>query len=196
MPIVDPNEMDLPLDEASRRVGVPVDEMSRALATYIRAQMSGNSRFDRYIRGERTLLSLEEQNGLRLFRGRGMCTVCHEEPHFTDERLHNTGVAWTPGSGATTGHFVDDGGAPTTGVPGAIGAFKTPTLREVARTAPYMHDGSMATLDEVIDFYDRGGRANPFLDRDLHPLGFSDDDKRALVAFLQTLSGEITPAVP
>ncbi len=191
MPIVDPNEMDLPLDEASRRVGLPVDEMARALATYIRAQMSGNSRFDRYIRGERTLLSLEEQDGLRLFRGRGMCTVCHEEPHFTDEKLHNTGVAWSPAAGTSPeGRFLDEGGTPTTGRAGARGAFKTPTLRDVARTAPYMHDGSMATLDEVIDFYDRGGRPNPFLDRDLQPLGLSDDDKRALVAFLQALSGE------
>lgn len=189
MPIVDPNEMDLSLDEASRRVGLPVDEISRALATYIRAQMSGNSRFDRYIRGERTLLSLDEQNGLRLFRGRGMCTVCHEEPNFTDEKLHNTGVAWSADSGLTTGHFLDEGGAPTNGAAGARGAFKTPTLRDVARTGPYMHDGSMRTLDEVIDFYDRGGRANPFVDRDLQPLGLSDDDKRALVAFLQTLSG-------
>ncbi len=191
MPIVDPNEMDLPLDEAARRVGLPVDEMARALATYIRAQMSGNSRFDRYIRGERTLLTLEEQNGLRLFRGRGMCTVCHTEPNFTDEKLHNTGVAWSPGPlPASGGHFLDEGGAPTTGAPGARGAFKTPTLRDVERTSPYMHDGSMATLDEVIDFYDRGGRENPFLDRDLQPLGFSDADKRALVAFLTTLSGE------
>lgn len=195
MPIVDPNEMDLPLDEASRRVGLPVDEIARALATYVRAQMSGNSRFDRYVRGERTLLTLEEQNGLRLFRGRGMCTVCHEEPNFTDEKLHNTGVAWSPAAGTTpAGHFLDEGGAPTTGAPGARGAFKTPTLRDVARTAPYMHDGSMATLDEVIDFYDRGGRANPYLDRDLQPLGFSDEDKRALVAFLNTLSGEVASA--
>ncbi len=191
MPIVDPNEMDLPLEEASRRVGLPVDEMARALATYIRAQMSGNSRFDRYVRGERTLLTLEEQNGLRLFRGRGMCTVCHEEPNFTDEKLHNTGVAWSQGHGLlSAGHFLDEGGAPTTGASGGLGAFKTPTLREVGRTAPYMHDGSMATLDEVIDFYDRGGRANPFLDRDLQPLGLSDNDKRALVAFLKSLSGE------
>ena len=194
MPIVDPNEMDLPLDEASRRVGIPVDEMARALSAYIRNQMSGNSRFDRYVRGERTLLSLEEQNGLRLFRGRGMCTVCHEEPHFTDEKLHNTGVAWSPDPvTASGGRFLDNGGTPTTGPPGAIGAFKTPTLRDVARTAPYMHDGSMATLDEVVEFYDRGGRANPFLDRDLHPLGFADDDKRAIVAFLKTLSGELMP---
>jgi cytochrome c peroxidase len=154
--------------------------------------MSGNSPFDRYVNGERTALSPEAQNGLRLFRGRGNCTVCHVGPNLTDEKFHNTGVAWAPaaeGSGLF-GHFRDEGAAAISGTASERGAFKTPTLREVGRTSPYMHDGSLATLEEVVDYYSRGGRPNPALDPEIQPLDFSDEDKRALVAFLRTgLSG-------
>jgi cytochrome c peroxidase len=190
MPIEDPNEMDLPLAEASRRVGMPADELSRALASYVRSVMSGNSPFDRYVSGERDVLSPEEQNGLRLFRGRGNCTVCHVGPNFTDERLHNTGVAWAPAAASSTspGAFLDEGGAAVSGRPSDMGAFKTPTLREVARTSPYMHDGSLATLEEVVAFYNRGGRPNPNLDPEMQPLDFSRDEQQALVAFLKTLT--------
>ena len=73
----------------------------------------------------------------------------------------------------------------------ANGAFKTPTLREVARTAPYMHDGSLATLDDVVSFYNDGGRANPSLDSDIRPLRFTEDEKRVLIRFLESLSGTI-----
>jgi cytochrome c peroxidase len=191
-PIKDPNEMDLPLAEASRRVGVPVVDIANALASYIRSLMSGNSRFDRYINGERAVLTPDERNGLRLFQGRGNCTVCHVGPNFSDEKLHNTGVAWQPPNGAISGgRFLDQGGAAVTGERSESGAFKTPTLREVGRTAPYMHDGSLATLEEVVDFYDRGGRSNPHLDPEMQRLDLSDEDKRALVAFLRNaLTGE------
>lgn len=190
-PIEDPNEMDLPLAEASRRVGMPPDDMARALASYIRSLVSGNAPFDRFVSGERTALTLEEREGLRLFQGRGNCTFCHEGPNFTDEKLHNTGVAWAPADEASgqAGHILDEGGAGAGGPPTARGAFKTPTLREVGRTSPYMHDGSLATLEDVAAFYNRGGRPNPYLDPDMHPLDFSDADLRALVAFLRSLSG-------
>lgn len=190
MPIQDPNEMDLPLDEASRRVGLPTDALARALATYVRAQMSGNSRYDRFSAGERTVLTPEERNGLRVFQGRGNCLMCHVGPNLTDEELHNTGVAWSPADGqdASRGRFLDAGGFAVSGKPEERGAFKTPTLREVGRTAPYMHDGSMATLEEVVDFYDRGGRPNPNLDPDMERLDLPEEDKRALVAFLKALS--------
>ena len=192
-PIEDPNEMDLSLAEASVRVGQSIGEISRALASYVRSLMSGNSRFDRFTAGDRSALSPEERDGLRLFQGRGNCTICHEGANFTDEKLHNTGVAWAAADerAGTPGHFLDEGGAAISGLaPAARGAFKTPTLREVARTAPYMHDGSLATLEEVVDFYNRGGRPNPNLDPDMHPLDFSDEDKRSLVAFLRSLSGD------
>lgn len=173
-PIEDPNEMDLPLGEASARTGLPPEEISRALASFLRSILSGDSRFDRFISGDRTALSTEEQAGLELFRGKANCTACHVGPNFTDERLHNTGVAWRDVK------FTDAGAGQ--------GNFKTPTLREVARTAPYMHDGSMATLEEVIAYYDRGGNPNPYLDRELHPLHLSAEEKGNLLFFLRSLS--------
>ncbi len=79
-----------------------------------------------------------------------------------------------------------------TGVVEDTGKFKTPTLREIERTAPYMHDGSIATLEEVVDFYDRGGNDNPFRDRELQPLRLTEEEKMALVAFLRSLSGTVS----
>ena len=121
-----------------------------------------------------------------MFRGRGLCTTCHLGPTFTDERFHNTGVAWT----GTI--YTDEGRAAVTRLPRDRGAFKTPSLRDVARTAPYMHDGSLATLEDVVAFYDAGGRANPDLDPDLFPLRLTPAQQSALVAFLRTLNGVIT----
>ena len=190
-PIADPNEMDLDPAEAARRVGLTRDELGRRLATYVRSLLSGNSRYDRYMNGDRTALTEEEQRGLRLFTGRGMCLSCHDGPHLSDGRAHNTGLAWQPADErtGTPGRFLDRGAEAISGRATEVGAFKTPTLREVARTAPYMHDGSLATLEEVVDFYDRGGRPNPNLDREMRPLEFTEDAKRALVAFLKTLDG-------
>ena len=99
-------------------------------------------------------------------------------PTFTDERLHNTGVAWKDG------RLADDGAG--------RGDFKTPTLREIDRTAPYMHDGSLATLEDVVEHYDRGGRVNPYLDEELRPLRLTIEEKRGLVAFLRSLSGVLS----
>jgi cytochrome c peroxidase len=199
-PIEDPNEMDLPIDEAARRVGVTPVDLSRALASFVRSILSGDAGYDRFVAGDRAALSSEQQAGLQIFRGKGNCTACHVGPNFTDERTHNTGVAWAglpaeaPGrsTGAKAGkEYLDEGRAAITGRKEDRGAFKTPTLREVARTAPYMHDGSLATLEAVVDYYDRGGNLNPLLDPEIRPLRLSADDKRALVAFLATLSGEM-----
>ena len=176
-PIQDPDEMGSTLREAAARVGYTPAELSRALSSFVRSILSGNSPFDRFINGDREALSAEEQAGLRIFRGKGNCTSCHVGPNLTDERTHNTGVAWN-------GAVLADTGA-------GRGDFKTPTLREVEHTAPYMHDGSIATLDEVIQFYDGGGRANPSLDSEIRPLRLSAEEKRQLSAFLRTLSGEL-----
>ena len=185
-PIQDPKEMNMTLTEASARVGLPPDEISRALASFVRSILSGNSRFDRYTSGDRRALSAEQQAGLRVFRGKGNCTACHIGPNFTDERFHNTGVAWRAGS------LLDDGRFAVSGRTADRGAFKTPTLREVARTAPYMHDGSFGSLEEVVDYYDRGGNANPALDSELRPLKLSAVEKRSLVAFLNALNGTVS----
>lgn len=179
-PIEDPNEMDLPVAVAVGRVGLPRDEIARALASYVRSILSGNSPVDRFLNGDRSALSEDEQRGLRIFRSKGNCTTCHIGPTFTDERTHNTGVAWSFPALAP-GRLLDAGAG--------RGDFKTPTLREVARTAPYMHDGSLATLEDVVDFYDRGGRPNPSLDPEIHQLNLSPVEKLALVSFLRALSG-------
>jgi cytochrome c peroxidase len=190
-PIEDPNEMDLPVAEAASRVGITADELTRALASYVRSILSGDSPYDRFINKDRTALSTLEQAGLQIFRGKGNCTACHVGPNFTDERFHNTGVAWRQAftrSGPVAGYFADQGAG--------NGTFKTPMLREIARTAPYMHDGSLASLEEVVDFYDRGGNRNPHLDSEIRPLTLTGQEKQALVAFLKSLSGSIHEGQP
>ena len=165
--------------------GAPVDavHLTQAIATFVRTRLSANSLFDRFLSGETTALGAVERQGLELFTGRARCGRCHAGPLLSDESFHNTGVAWR------NGRFLDEGRAAITGNEDDRGAFKTPTLREIARTAPYMHDGSLARLGDVIEFYDRGGRANPHLDREIRPLHMSDREKRALIAFLRSLNG-------
>lgn len=193
-PIQDPAEMDLSLPEASARVGMPVADISRALATYVRSILSGNAAYDRFISGDTRALTADQRAGLQLFRGRANCTSCHIGPTFTDERFHNTGVAWTeaPAGSGRPAAFADEGRFLVTRRSQDRGAFKTPTLREVAATAPYMHDGSLTSLEQVIDFYDRGGRANPHRDPELRPLHLLPAEKRQLVGFLRSLSGTIS----
>jgi cytochrome c peroxidase len=172
-PIEDPNEMDLPIAEAAARVNLTSQELSQALASFVRSILSGDAPFDRFIQGDRSALNSAQQAGLQLFRGTANCAACHSGPNFTDERLHNTGVAWRDGK------FADAGAGK--------GNFKTPTLREVARTAPYMHDGSLPTIEDVIEYYDRGGNRNPALDEEIRPLRLSSEEKRDLAAFLRCL---------
>lgn len=185
-PIEDPKEMNMTLEEVSDRVGLPRGDISRALASYVRSILSGNSRFDRFIAGDRRALSPEQQEGLRVFRGKANCTACHVGPNFTDERFHNTGIAWRDGV------FQDEGRSAVTGKPDDRGAFKTPTLREIARTAPYMHDGSLVSLGDVVDYYDRGGNRNPGLDVELRPLNLTPSERRSLGAFLRGLNGTVS----
>ncbi len=200
-PIQHPKEMDITVGEVVVRLkrdraysdlfqaafGQEVNEgdLAKALASYVRTILSGNAPIDRYLNGDRDALTGRQRQGLRLFRGKGSCTACHVGPLFTDENFHNTGVAWRDG------RLLDQGRFAVTGKETDHGAFKTPTLREVARTAPYMHDGSITPLEEVIEFYDRGGNANPYLDPELRPLNLTAAEKRALRTFLRALSGEI-----
>jgi cytochrome c peroxidase len=163
-------------------VGLDVGTISRALASYVRSILSGDSPYDRFVNGDRKALTAEEQAGLQTFRGKGNCTACHVGPNFSDEKLHNTGVAWRDGK------LTDEGAGQ--------GNFKTPTLREVAQTAPYMHDGSLKTLEDVVEFYDKGGNVNPGLDSELRPLRLTADEKRELGAFLKSLSGTIREGAP
>ena len=181
-PIQDPNEMDMTLSEAAARVALLAEEISRALASYVRSILSGDSPFDRFLNGDRAALSAEQQTGLQIFRGKANCIACHVGPNFTDERFHNTGVAWRED------RLLDEGRFAVTAKPEDHGAFKTPTLREIARTAPYMHDGSLSTLEDVIEYYDRGGNRNPYLDVELRPLRLAPEEKKAMITFLRSLS--------
>jgi len=184
-PILSAKELNMTFEEVAARVGMGPEDVSRALASYVRSIRSGDSSFDRYLHGDRNALSEQQRRGLNLFRGKANCSACHVGPNFTDEGFHNTGVAWRDRVLLDAGRFT------VTAKPVDRGAFKTPTLREVARTAPYMHDGSLATLEQVIDHYDRGGNPNPALDPDLRPLRLNPEEKQALIAFLRSLSGKI-----
>jgi cytochrome c peroxidase len=206
-PIADPNEMDLSVDEAVTRLAadefyrdafqsvfarpVSSQDLARALATYIRSIRSGDAPYDRFVAGETSALTEEQQRGLQLFRGRARCAFCHREPLFTDETFWNTGVAVSPGP-LETAFFRDDGLFGSSRNERDRGKFKTPTLREVARTAPYMHDGSLATLSDVVDFYDKGGRPNRNLFALIRPLNLSPAEKQSLVRFLESLNGVVS----
>ncbi len=202
-PVEDPQEMDMTVAEVVGRLertpdypglfraafGRPIrgDDLALALASYVRTIVSGDAPIDRYRYDTRGSASLSDEalRGLRVFRRKANCTACHVGPSFTDEGFHNTGVAWRDGA------IIDSGRYAVTDRLEDLGAFKTPTLREVARTAPYMHDGSLATLEDVIDFYDRGGNPNPHLDPSLRQLHLTEQEKLALLAFLRSLSGSI-----
>jgi mono/diheme cytochrome c family protein len=141
-----------------------------------------DSPYDRYVNGDQSALSAEAREGLGIFQGKGNCIACHVGPNLTDERFHNTGVAWRGGKLTDHGRFA------ITGKNDDRGAFKPPTLREVARTAPYMHDGSLATLEDVIQYYDRGGNRNPGLDPEIRPLHLSSAERQNIIAFLRCLN--------
>jgi len=172
------------------------EALAAALASYVRTIVSGTAPVDRYGFGELDALSALEREGQRIFHERGQCSACHGGPNFSDEQFHNTGVAWRQAgatdSSAPLAEPRDPGRFAITSTPADLGAFKTPTLREIARTAPYMHDGSLATLEDVVEFYSGGGQPNPHLDRLIQPRDLTDREKAALLAYLRALSGQIT----
>jgi cytochrome c peroxidase len=195
MPVQDTMEMALPLADLVQRVGadrrypalfraafpgagITDTTIARALATYVRTLWAGDSPFDRFQAGDSTALTAAAQRGRALFFGRADCSDCHRGANFTDEQFHTLGVTQAD-----------------------AGRFKTPTLRNVALTAPYMHDGSLATLEQVLDFYDRGGNGGAFGQgrgrggRRIRPLGLSADERGDLVAFLRALTGRSVEAL-
>lgn len=172
--------------------------VQRAIADFERTLLSGGSRYDHWIHqtGQVQFTDLEIR-GLDLFNERE-CHICHTAPSFTDGLFHNTGVAFKNGAFADEGRY---GFTKTQGNPhdSELGAFKTPTLRNLTKHSPYMHDGSIPTLEAVIEFYNNGGVKNPHLDPDIIRLGLQPQDKTALLAFLHTLEGtgfEDTPPLP
>jgi cytochrome c peroxidase len=137
--------------------GVHIDDIAKAIAAFERTLVSGGSRADRFFAGDQDAINESEKRGFAIFNGKARCSQCHSGPLFTDEKYHNIGIGWD-------GDQVDLGRYRVTGRSEDIGAFKTPTLREIGLTSPYMHNGAFSTLEETIEFYDNGGISNPFLD--------------------------------
>lgn len=187
---------------------VTLDGVAKAIAAFERTALSGDSAYDRYDQGDSPeslkLLSDGAKRGMVLFGLRlrqddefrpgvalkkANCTSCHAGANFSDEQFHNLGVGWDDKARkfADLGRFViTPVGAKNNA---EIGAFKTPTVRDITRTAPYMHDGSEKTLEAVVEFYDRGGNRNPHLDPSMKPLSLTQQEKADLVAFMRSLDG-------
>lgn len=162
---------------------ITTTRVAEALASFERTLLSGDSDVDRFERlGDLAALSSAAARGRVLFRGKARCHVCHDGPLFSDQRFHNTGVSWGR-------EPLDRGRFEVTRMQADLGAFRTPSLRDVRRSAPYMHDGSMRSLSDVVVFYDRGAGANPYLDGLIRPLGLTAAERRDLVAFLNALTG-------
>lgn len=200
VPLTDPLEMDAdintivatlgdrePYRSLSREAyGRPFDlfVLTRALASYERTLVSGTSRFDRFMyQGDNTALTPQEQQGWAIFNGpRGHCSSCHSGHDLSDHAFHNIGTSMD--------YVADAGRQRITLRPSDRGKFKTPTLRNIAITGPYMHDGSLASLEQVIDHFNSGGLTDPNKDSLMVPLQLSSVEKLDLIAFLRTLTDE------
>jgi len=199
--------------------GLTMETIGMALASYERLLVSADSRFDRWhYGGDASALNAEEQAGFRLFTGKAGCSSCHlvrpEFALFTDHEMHNTGVGYrrsmskpaaesrvqiAPGEYVTVAReVIEEAAEPVpndlglyeiTGRPEDRWKYRTPSLRNIALTAPYMHDGSIATLEEVVEFYDSGGVENALRDPLVRPLGLTASERARLVAFLRSLTG-------
>lgn len=160
-----------------------LDEVTKAIATYERTVLSGNSPYDRYKAGNKKAMSASQVRGMDVYFNVAKCDQCHEGINLTTNAYHNLGVGMDKPN-------PDEGRFVVTKNAADWGAFKTPTLREIARTAPYMHDGSLKTLEEVVEFYDKGGTPNKNLDERMKPLKLTAAQKTDLVEFLKALNGE------
>ena len=196
-------EMDLPMPAAVARLkevegyrtaferafpkeGLTEQTILKAIATFERTAVSGDTPFDRWVRGEAGALSDSARRGFALFTGRANCAACHTGWNFTDDKFHDIGLPGTDaGRGALTGKGADQN------------AFKTPGLREIAARAPYMHDGALPTLQAVVAHYATGGASRPSLSPQMKPLALTAQDMADLTAFLQSLSSpQTTLAMP
>jgi cytochrome c peroxidase len=172
---------------------ITMERIATALAAFERMMLSGNSAFDRYkYQGQKDALSAAQIRGLAIFTDpkKGNCSACHtigpDYALFTDGDFHNTGAGVGP-----DGEFTDQGRFEVTKHDSDKGAFKTPTLRNVAVSGPYMHDGKLKTLKDVVDFYAGGGNSNPYLDKRISAIQLSGRDRADLVEFMKSLTGEM-----
>jgi cytochrome c peroxidase len=170
---------------------VTYERISHSIASFERTLIAGDSPFDRFFfDNDASAISESARRGWELFQGKAACAQCHrftrESPFFTDGEYHNVGVGW--------GNDKPDlGRYDVTKDKEDRGRFRTPGLRNVALTAPYMHDGSIATLAEVVAVFDRGGLPNNYLDERIKPLQLSPGEQADLLAFLESLSSPVQP---
>lgn len=220
-PVANPVEMNLTHKQAEEKLNadpayraafekafgpgpVTIEKITMAIAAFERTLVAGDSPFDRYqFLGDKKALTPAAIRGLAIFKDpkRGNCQVCHtigeKDALFTDGKFHNLGVGMD-----SRGELTDLGRFNETKVETDKGAFKTPSLRNIAQSAPYMHDGSQKTLADVVDFYVGGGSSNPHLDKEIKELKLSGRDRTDLVAFLESLTGPVndgtggTPPAP
>jgi cytochrome c peroxidase len=199
-PIQSAGEMNMPLDQLMQRLssvpeykplfalafpqeGMNEKTLAKAIATYERTVVSEHAPFDAWVEGDEKAISEDAKRGFALFNGKAQCAACHEGWNFTNEGFQDIGL---PSEDIGRGQYL----------PGVIKmqhAFKTPSLREIARRAPYMHDGSLPTLEAVVDHYDSGGVDRPTRSDLMKPLGLTAQEKTDLVAFLNTLTSNLTP---
>lgn len=194
-------EMNMPLDELLEKLSkiegysplfaaafggdaeITADRIAMAIATYERTVISGEAPFDRWIKGQRSAMSTSAERGFQLFNGKARCAACHSGWRFTDDSFHDIGLD-------------DDDIGRGSELPGIVKmqhAFKTPGLRNIDQRAPYMHDGSLATLAEVVEHYDDGGMRRPSLSDDMKPLSLTAQEKKDLVAFMESLTSDDDP---
>lgn len=214
-PVANPVEMAMSLDDAVKRLQndpayvalfkqawgtdtITIDLVVKSIASFERTVLCGNSAFDRFYYGhDKKALSASAQRGLKLFMDpkKANCEVCHtigkDYALFTDNKFHNLGVG-----ADIDGNMVDLGRFSVTKNENDWGAFKTPTLRNIAHRAPYMHDGTFPTLKDALGHYIGGGNLNPHLDKEIHALDFLTFDERDdLLAFLDSLSSTLPDTV-
>jgi cytochrome c peroxidase len=201
-PLTSEAEMNMPAEVAVKRIlsipgyvtafayafpgkAVSVDTIAAAIASYERTVVSNSAPFDKWVAGDEGAISPAAKRGFSLFNGKANCAVCHSGWRMTDDGFHDIGI-----SGSDRGRAEI---AP--GIVQLEHAFKTPTLRNINQRAPYMHDGSLATLSAVIDHYDSGFVSRASLDTQMHRLGLNPEEKADLLAFLDTLTSVDSPAV-
>lgn len=161
-----------------------IDHVAMAIATFERTILSGNAAYDRFKAGDKSALTVGQQRGMNIFfSNNARCDSCHDGAAFTTNQFANIGIGMDKAA-PDLGRFL------ITKNDADKGAFKTPGLREITRTGPYMHDGSLKSLEEVVEHYNKGGIKNRWLHQDIRPLNLSNQDKRDLVEFLHALSGE------
>ncbi|MFJ7732932.1 cytochrome c peroxidase [Lysinibacillus sp. NPDC097231] len=158
---------------------ISVDNILKAIATFERKIVVKDTAFDKYLAGDDTAISDEAKNGMVLYTGKASCITCHATPTLSDGKYYNLGIEGDEGRYAVTNNDADKG------------AFRTASLRGITHTAPYMHDGSLATLKDVVEFYNKGGGTDTNKSELIQPLGLTDEEINQLVAFIETLGGEV-----